>query len=851
MSFVPYLSGAKWLPIGPAPTSTPNVSLGFSAGRVEVAAPDPTNANVMYIGADNGGVWKSPNWLNPDPPTWIPLTDDAPSLDFGGYHSLLVHPADHNLILGVVCGPGAGILKSPNGGVSWQVLANGQFEGTTLGSIAVHPTDLDIMYVSVWVGSPAASAGVYRSTDGGLTWQNTTMFHAGSATDVVVAKFSPNIVYAGLVANGQLGIPTSGVYRSLNGGNSWEPMDGSLPSSFFLGGPLGGAVRIESASSNSIVYVTLFAKDLTGASSVSRFRTSDGGESWIGLAPTPGEPEFRPWHLLLAVNDRNADHVFVNDAYALYESKDGGKSWKQADKPSQAWWTEDWVNMTFDHNNNGVVTSDRNVFLYDHHNKTWLAREGNLQITEFYDITLDPQKPDNVYGVAQDHFCAMKCTESVNWAYMQNGGGEVGKVLTYPTSTAILFVCHPFDPANLVKRSDDGGQTWSTILAQPLVIPVGAEPPDLFPMASAQQKSFVMDPSQPMRLLVASIFDGWVLETKDALGNPPTWKFISETLSPSGSASDRFITALAIAPSNGSTVYAATGDGHVWVTENGGQEWKQRDDGLFGAKVGAVVGFSVDPADPKRAFAVVARSGGQNVWFLSQPATGYTWLDVSGDLPTNLTTASLYADWQYATPALWVGTDRGVYHSVNVGGHWEKFGLYLPNTLVADLQALPKWAILAAGTFGRGAWAMLIRPSKIGGLIFDDLDGDGIMDANDKGMADVTVFLDPAGGRSPNAFALRTQTNVRGEYAFENVPPATYTLRQLTPVGYVQTTPKLPTVTVNGSDVKRMDFGNSRRPGHIELPHRFVADLNVLPGRRPAQRLSGAGEANSAPRPPR
>ena len=87
------LSNTKWTAIGPAPTDTPTVGLGFSAGRIEVAAPDPTNADVMYIGANGGGVWKTGVWNNPSP-VWLPVTDDQPSLNFAGYHCLVVHPGE-------------------------------------------------------------------------------------------------------------------------------------------------------------------------------------------------------------------------------------------------------------------------------------------------------------------------------------------------------------------------------------------------------------------------------------------------------------------------------------------------------------------------------------------------------------------------------------------------------------------------------------------------------------------------------------------------------------------------------------------------------------------------------------
>jgi hypothetical protein len=100
------------------------------------------------------------------PPTWLPVSDGQPSLDFAGYHPLVVHPANPDLVLGLVSGTGAGVLKSTNGGLGWQLLGNGLFEGASLGSIAVHPGNTQILYVSVWNGGPGG--GVWKSTDGGL-----------------------------------------------------------------------------------------------------------------------------------------------------------------------------------------------------------------------------------------------------------------------------------------------------------------------------------------------------------------------------------------------------------------------------------------------------------------------------------------------------------------------------------------------------------------------------------------------------------------------------------------------------------------------------------------------------------
>jgi photosystem II stability/assembly factor-like uncharacterized protein len=684
------LSDTAWSAIGPAPTDTPQVSLGHSAGRIEVAAPDPTNADVMYIGANGGGVWKTGVWNNPSP-VWLSVSDDQPSLNFSGYHSLVVHPANHQLILGVVSGPGAGVLKSTNAGLGWTLLANSTFEGATLGSIAVHPTNTNILYVSVWSGGAFAKPGVYKSTNGGVTWQSITSFHGGPVTDVIIAKFNPKHLYAGMVAGyNNAGVGTAGVYRSTDEGVTWQLL--GLPFNFFLG----NAVRLESATSSGTVYVTLFYMDVNATNvTVNRYKTTDGGLVWKALTATPGTPETRPWHVLLAVDPNNANHVFANDAYKLFESRDGGTTWSGAETIG-----DDWVNMTFDAKNNGVVTADRNLYTYEMSTKKWISREGNLQVTELYDITLDPHNVDRAYGIAQDHVASMKFSGSILWNFMPGGSGETGKVLVDSTNSNQLYVSNPLDPTKLVRRSTNAGGSWKTILTN------NNFQPEDYALAYSVQKSFAMDPQQPKRLLIGLTR---VFECSNATAASPVWTPISGVLSPSVDVSGQYITALAIAPSNSKTVYAATSDGHVWWTTNGGANWKQNDAGLFGMGAGKLIDLRIDPANAKRVFAVSNGGAGKSIWFLD-PATNQ-WKSICGDMRKNLFMASICPDWKNPT-VLYTGTARGVYRSIDLGVHWKVFALDLPNTLVSDLQIIPASSILAAGTYGRGAWEILLAPPK-------------------------------------------------------------------------------------------------------------------------------------------
>jgi photosystem II stability/assembly factor-like uncharacterized protein len=416
MSMLDWLSTTNWTAFGPAPIDTPNVGLGLGSGRIEAAAPHPVSTDVMYVAGSAGGVWKTGVW-NSDPPVWLALGDAEESLSVAGYHPLVVHPANHNLILATVCGHGAGVLKSTNGGLTWKLLGSTTFEGATIGSIAVDPADTDILYVSVSGGS--SGGGVYKSIDGGNKWMNTTSsVHAGNATDVILSRFTPHMLYAGMVATWyKAGAATAGVYKSENGGNSWDLLPG-LPSGSGL-----DTVRLESGSKQGVVYVTCFRR-YHGKTFVKRAMTSDNGAKWNALAKIPGEAELRPWHLLLGVDPADDKHVFANGNYALFESIDGGKTWARADVNGGNPIGDDWVNIAFQPNGRVVVTADRDVYRYDPKKKTWQSKEGNLQVTQFYDITLDPNDSDIAYGVAQDHSAAMKFTGSVEWAYLAGAGGE-------------------------------------------------------------------------------------------------------------------------------------------------------------------------------------------------------------------------------------------------------------------------------------------------------------------------------------------------------------------------------------------------------------------------------------------
>jgi hypothetical protein len=209
-----------------------------------------------------------------------------------------------------------------------------------------------------------------------------------------------------------------------------------------------------------------------------------------------------------------------------------------------------------------------------------------------------------------------------------------------------------------------------------------------------------MDPSDPHRLLVGT---RRVYETTN---DADSWTAISPELSPG-----QYITALAIAPSAPGTIYAATADGRVFVTRDGGANWQEQDLGLPREAFDHIVDIEVDPLDPNHAFIVPGTFptnvfGSSHVWATTNG--GGNWTDISGNLPPTYWTNSLAVDWRFATPVLYAGTARGVFASADLGVSWSTFAPGLPNATVTDLQFLPQFDLLAAASYGRGVFEVLV-----------------------------------------------------------------------------------------------------------------------------------------------
>src|SRR6266496_464072 len=303
-----------WTHLGPAPIYNGTTVV---SGRVDIAVSDPTDANVMYVGTGagaglplgGGGVWKTTNYLTTDPagPTWVPLTDAFPSLSIFG-KSLALYPSNPNILYAAASGPNGGILKTVDGGAHWEYLFSDLFSAALFSALVIDPTD----------------------SNTGSTWMNLTLAVAtGSvATDVLIDPSNPLVLYSGLV--NATDSTEDGVYKSVDGGESWQ----LLTNGVFNGTQVGEWIALAMApSSPQTVYTTIFQRGNSSTTPMlQRFLTTDAGNTWSMLPLPPvanHKQDYRFWHVVLGVDPSFPNVIYANAAEPNFvASTDSGQTWR-------------------------------------------------------------------------------------------------------------------------------------------------------------------------------------------------------------------------------------------------------------------------------------------------------------------------------------------------------------------------------------------------------------------------------------------------------------------------------------------------------------------------------------------
>ena len=685
-----------------------NVSPVVNSARVEAVQLDPSRPGHMYVAFGSGNLWKTIN----NGITWRPIFNDQASDGIGDFALAPSNPQVIYLGTGESLKkarnftiPGTGIYRSDDGGEHWRHL--GLSDSWHIGEIAVHPKNPEIVVVSVLghLWSKNSNRGIYRTDDGGETWKHVLFVNERTgANDIVWAKSDPNVLYASMWENyPSVNGVGSGVYRSLDAGETWDRCEGGLPQGESIG-RIGVAVSQTDANK---VYALIDHRGRIKEGAAQVFKSSDGGVTWARTHKDELMMFSRiGWYFAdVYVNPQDDEEIFCLGVRVAH-SKDGGKTFDLVSgevrhlTPSSASGLhldhcELWINpLNPEHL---VLGNDGGLYQSYDKGESWL-HINNLPTGEFYDIAVDQSEPYQIFAGAQDNATVyglateLDNSRTENWKYLWidpwNGGdGCITQVDPNDSNTVY------FSAQEGAFRRKDMQRNRSKWIRPGLPKDHGGELKFNFvaPMIISPHDSNVL------------YLGGNYLFKSNNQGDD--WEVISGDLSTTADVSRESTAIASIAQSkqNSSLIYAGTDKGGFWVSEDAGVTWVERNEGLPRGYIRTIVpsAFSVN-----RVYAAVSGLNDDDLktYLLCSEDCGRTWRSVAGNIfdePANVIMEDpVHEDLLYA------GTFRGVYCSIDRGKSWQMLGRNLPACSVSDLVIQERENDLVVATHGRGVFKL-------------------------------------------------------------------------------------------------------------------------------------------------
>jgi photosystem II stability/assembly factor-like uncharacterized protein len=701
------LDGLKFRSIGPA----------FMSGRIADIALHPANPSIWYIAVGSGGVWKTVNAGT----TWTPVFDQQSSYSIG---CITLDPTNPEVVWvgtgenvgGRHVGYGDGIYRSADGGKSWE--HRGLRASEHISKILIHPHNPDIIWVAaqgpLW--SKGGERGVYKSTDGGLTWTRTLGDDAWvGATDLLIDPRHPERLYAATwqrhrtVAGYMGGGPGTALYRSEDGGATWQRLEKGLPSSHM--GKIGLAL---SPQQPDVVYAAIELDRRKGGI----FRSSDRGASWTKMSDEVSGGTGPHYYQELYACPHQFDRLYLVSNY-MVRSEDGGKTFHRVNVNNKH--VDDHaIAFRPDDPNYLLVGCDGGLYESFDLTQTW-KYVANLPVTQFYKIALDDATPFyNVYGGTQDNNTQGGPSRTDNRHGIQNSdwfvvlGGDGHQPATEPGNPDIVYA--QWQQGNL-NRHDR--RTGENVYIQPMAAP--DEPAERWNWDAP----IIVSPHDPAHLYFAS------QRVWKSIDRGDTWTTISGDLTTQterittryydeiqswDNAWDLYamsnystITSLGVSPVQRGLIYAGTDDGLIQVTENEGKDWRTIAVGqLPGLPSTAFVNdIKADLHDAGTVYAVFDnhKYGDYTPYLYKSSDKGRTWTRITATLPDRTLLWRIVQD-HIKPELLFLGTEFGVYVSPDAGSSWLPLKGGLPPIPVRDLAIHRREDDLVLGTFGRGTYIL-------------------------------------------------------------------------------------------------------------------------------------------------
>lgn len=711
----PY-KGQTWSYIGPT-----NIS-----GRcTDVEGVSPRGQQyTIWIGAATGGVWKSVN----EGTTFEPVFDEMPTASIG---DIAIDPKNPDVVY-VGTGEanifrssnaGCGIFKTTDGGKTWQNI--GLENTNTIARIRINPQNTDIVYAAAtgheWTGNE--ERGLYKTSDGGKTWKKVLYVDQYTGVnDLVLDPKQPDTVYCTTWQRIRLkwndprtyrNHKNNGVWKSTDGGNTWNRIDKGLPAPHFI-----GRTGIDIAASNPQVlyaYVDSYEvaekakpgdkdsygrpkKDIIKGATI--YRTADGGQNWQQVSGlTKRTKAYMQSHSAtygwvfaqIRVDPRDENRLYTMGLF-LNVSDDGGKTFRVLRGMHV-----DHHGLWIDPNNSNYLLNvqDGGLAISYDRGANWKTPLKELPLAQFYNVAYDMETPFRVYGSIQDHHSYYgKVDVSTSRTHIRPGEftptlGAEGSSHAVDSRDNTVYASRFY--GNLARQKVDEGES-KTLLPEPL-------PGE--PILRGQWVApTILSPHNPDIVYHGMQF---VMMSRDR-GN--TWEKISPDLSyndpnKQGDINYQTLTALSESPKRFGLIYAGTDDGRIWRTMNGGKKWQEIRSGAVPVRwVSRLVASKYDLST-----VYMTQTGRRDddcqVYIWKSEDFGKTWVDISGNIPVG--PVNVIREDPINKKILYVGTDAGVYVSKDGGKKWVVLG-DLPFAYVHDLQIHPRDNMIIIATHGRGMW---------------------------------------------------------------------------------------------------------------------------------------------------
>ena len=631
----------------------------YISGRTNSIAFHPGDPNTFYIAAAQGGVWKTTDGgVN-----WIVLTDNLGSISSG---DIAIDPNNPGILYygtgecnySADSQYGAGIFKSTDAGLTWINILPAATVGTTISKIIVDPANSNNVYCTsgdfIDAGGFYVGGGFFRSTNAGADWTSTL---TNDLSSLVMSSSNSQILFA---STGSWG--NSKIYKSINGGASWNELSGGLPAN-------GGRIQLAiSPDNDNYVYASISS---TSGSLLGLYRTTNAGTNWILMNSSTNYMSSQGWYdNAVTVIPGNVNGVVVG-GLDIYSSINGGTTLTKR----TVWSTSSQSN--FSHADihylsyNGSVLyccSDGGVYRSTNNAVSWSDLNVNISTLQFMSADYDPSNPQKLYGGTQDNNKQTSTNNGMIW--LQRTTGDGGYTVVDPVNTNYVYGQYV---NGSIQRSSNSGVSFTEI--RPASGGLFYNP---YEMAPGDHNTMIY--------ATRNVYKTTTAQT----ANSGSWTLIGSSAT---IGSSRGISAIGIAWNTTNKIYIGTDNGRILMTSNNGASWSASTGYNY------VSDLWVDSADNAICYATF---GGISGTVQKTTNSGSTWTSISSNLPAIGVNSIVVKKSSPRT--IFVGTDLGVFSSDNEGASWTSFNNGFPNVEVYDLKYKESAKVLMAATHGRGCF---------------------------------------------------------------------------------------------------------------------------------------------------